>query len=33
MKTPKWKPNMTNIDYLCYVMACKYLNIEPKPQF
>ena len=33
METPKWKPNMTDIEYLSYVMACNYLGIEPKPRF
>ena len=33
MQTPKWRPNMSNIDYLAYVMACNYFGIQPKPQY
>ena len=33
MQTPKWFPNMTDAQYMGYVMACIYLDIKPKPQY
>ena len=32
MQTPKWFPNMSDTQYLAYVLACSYLDIKPQPQ-
>jgi len=33
MKEIKWTPNMNNIEYSVYVMACIYLGIIPQSQY
>lgn len=33
MKYPEWKPNMTDAQYLAYVLGCAYLGIKPKPRY
>ena len=33
MQTPQWHPDMTDAQYLAYVLACVYLDIKPQPQY
>jgi hypothetical protein len=32
METPKWSSNMSDAEYLAYVLACSYLDIKPHPR-
>jgi hypothetical protein len=33
METPKWYSNMSDAEYLAYVLACSYLGITPHPRY